>query len=143
MVYLIAKDKESDGQASRAIDFRLEAFRMKISFRHHSLPPPTTTPTLGSQGSSRVDTNKVGASIPSQYQVSSIPPVGVDIYHCKYCENYEPRLLSIASVYSQQNQDESQFCLSLIFSHISSKDDLLQNILHIPKCSPHQVLLKC
>ena len=74
MVYLIAKDKESDGQASRAIDFRLEAFRMKISFRHHSLPPPTTTPTLGSQGSSRVDTNKVGASIPSQYQVSSIPP---------------------------------------------------------------------
>ena len=58
MVYLIAKDKESDGPASRAIDFRLDAFRMKISFGHHSLG---------------VDTNKVGASIPSQYQVSSIP----------------------------------------------------------------------
>ena len=39
MVYLIAKDKESDGLASRAIDFRLDAFRMKISFGHHSRPP--------------------------------------------------------------------------------------------------------
>ena len=44
MVYLIAKDKESDGQASRAIDFRLEAFRMKISFGHHITPAPQPLP---------------------------------------------------------------------------------------------------